>query len=89
MVSGKVVSQFNIDIIKDYPPEVKFISKPESKWSGIKFSSSSKDDYGLEEHTLVSKPEGYEHFKDKFLSYELSITNSKSKVEAKVIFMRI
>ena len=43
LVSGKIIASFNLDPIKDIPPKVNFISKPETvNGVSVKFSTSSR-----------------------------------------------
>ncbi len=88
LVSGKLNSSFYLDVIKDFPPQIKFISKPETvNGVSIKFSTSSKDDYRVKRANVsFTKPEGYEHFEDKSLLYKLSVSNENTKDEVKSFF---
>ena len=46
LVSGKLNLNFYLDVIKDFPPQINFISKPEIvNGVSIKFTTSSMDDY--------------------------------------------
>ena len=88
LVAGKLVSNLNLDVIKDFPPEVKFMSKPETvNGVSLKFSTSAKDDYRVKKANVsFSKPMSYDHFKDDPLLFELLITNERAKDGVKSFF---
>ncbi len=88
VVAGKLVSNFNLEVIKDFPPEVKFMSKPETvNGVSLKFSTSAKDDYRVKKANVsFSKPMSYDHFKDDPLLFGLLIANESAKDGVKSFF---
>ena len=88
LVSGKLNLNFYLDVIKDFPPQINFISKPEIvNGVSIKFTTSSMDDYRVK-RAIVSfaKPKEYQHFKDNNLLYELSVSSENSRDKVKSFF---
>ena len=64
IVSDRIVSSFNLDIINDLAPLVRFMSQPETiNGVSIKFSAATKDDYRVKKANIIfSKPSEYKHF---------------------------
>ncbi len=88
LVSGKLNSNFYLDVIKDFPPQINFISKPETvNGVSIKFTTSAMDDYRVKRANVsFTKPKEYEHFKDNNLLYELSVSRENSRDKVKSFF---
>ena len=76
------------NVIQDQPPIIEFLSKPITvNQTAITFVAKASDDYGIKLLSAkISRPSEYEHFKEKYLSYNLKtdseLSNTNKSVES-------
>ncbi len=72
-VNKKDYISFNLSILKDNLPQIELLSQPYiANEVALSFISKASDDYGIREvKVFIKKPNEYEHFEEKHLSYIL------------------
>ena len=78
--------RWSFNVIPDYPPIIEFLSKPILvNQTAITFVAKASDDYGIKLlHARISRPSEYEHFKEKYLSYNLKVESELSSTNKSI-----
>ena len=82
----KDYNRWFFNVIQDQPPIIEFLSKPITvNQTAITFVAKASDDYGIKLLSAkISRPSEYEHFKEKYLSYNLKTESELSKTNNSV-----